>query len=178
MLDWLPELENISATKGEYVREILDISEQKAAGENEQDMLKRVREQTIAWLSERKVWEQGVAYLSGISYSMSENLYSDRTDFEAFIIYLYGGAAEYAAEYVEISLSESDIKQGSPVFEAITSYFEEKAIGDASEVFLEKILSIPREGRPNWSDFVSDLDKQFGPSVSQEQTISVGGSVE
>jgi HEAT repeat protein len=178
LLDWLPELENISATKGEYVREILDVAEQKAAGENDQDMLKRVREQTIAWLSERKVWEQGVAYLSGIGYSISENLYSDRTDFEAFIIYLYGGAVENAAEYVENCLSESDIKQGSPVPQAITVYFEEKAIGDASEVFLERILSIPQEGRPDWSAFVSDLDRQFGPSVSQEQTISVGGSVE
>jgi HEAT repeat protein len=178
LLDWLPELENISATKGEYVREILDVAEQKAAGENDQDMLKRVREQTIAWLSERKVWEQGAAYLSGIGYSISENLYSDRTDFEAFIIYLYGGAVENAAEYVENCLSESDIKQGSPVPQAITVYFEEKAIGDASEVFLERILSIPQEGRPDWSAFVSDLDRQFGPSVSQEQTISVGGSVE
>ncbi|MFZ9011410.1 MAG: HEAT repeat domain-containing protein [Anaerohalosphaeraceae bacterium] len=178
LLDWLPELENISATKGEYVREILDVAEQKAAGENDQDMLKRVREQTIAWLSERKVWEQGVAYLSGIGYSISENLYSDRTDFEAFIIYLYGGAAEKAVEYVENCLSESDIKQGSPVPQAITVYFEEKAIGDASEVFLERILSIPQEGRPDWSAFVSDLDRQFGPSVSQEQTTSVGGSVE
>ncbi|MFZ9032907.1 MAG: HEAT repeat domain-containing protein [Anaerohalosphaeraceae bacterium] len=178
LLDWLPELENISATKGEYVREILDVAEQKAAGENDQDMLKRVREQTIAWLSERKVWEQGVAYLSGIGYSISENLYSDRTDFEAFIIYLYGGAVENAAEYVENCLSESDIKQGSPVPQAITVYFEEKAIGDASEVFLERILSIPQEGRPDWSAFVSDLDRQFGPSVSQEQTTSVGGSVE
>jgi HEAT repeat protein len=178
LLDWLPELENISATKGEYVREILDVAEQKAAGENDQDMLKRVREQTIAWLSERKVWEQGAAYLSGIGYSISENLYSDRTDFEAFMIYLYGGAVENAAEYVENCLSESDIKQGSPVPQAITVYFEEKAIGDASEVFLERILSIPQEGRPDWSAFVSDLDRQFGPSVSQEQTISVGGSVE
>ncbi|MHC5140437.1 MAG: HEAT repeat domain-containing protein [Planctomycetota bacterium] len=178
LLDWLPELENISATKGEYVREILDVAEQKAAGENDQDMLKRVREQTIAWLSERKVWEQGAAYLSGIGYSISENLYSDRTDFEAFIIYLYGGAVENAAEYVENCLSESDIKQGSPVPQAITVYFEEKAIGDASEVFLERILSIPQDGRPDWSAFVSDLDRQFGPSVSQEQTISVGGSVE
>ncbi|MFZ9024987.1 MAG: HEAT repeat domain-containing protein, partial [Anaerohalosphaeraceae bacterium] len=35
LLDWLPELENISATKGEYVREILDVAEQKAAGEND-----------------------------------------------------------------------------------------------------------------------------------------------
>jgi HEAT repeat protein len=178
LLDWLPELENISATKGEYVREILDVAEQKAAGENDQDMLKRVREQTIAWLSERKVWEQGAAYLSGIGYSISENLYSDRTDFEAFMIYLYGGAVENAAEYVENCLSESDIKQGSPVPQAITLYFEEKAIGDASEVFLERILSIPQEGRPDWSAFVSDLDRQFGPSVSQEQTTSVGGSVE
>ena len=178
LLDWLPELENISATKGEYVREILDIAEQKAAGQNEQGMLKRVREQTIAWLSERKVWEQGVAYLSGIGYSMSEKLYSDRTDFEAFIIYLYGGAAENAAEYVEISLSESDIKQGSPILQAITGYFEEKTIGGAPEVFLEKILSIPQDGRPHWSAFVSDLNRQYGPSVFQEPTISVGGSVE
>ena len=177
LLDWLPELEDIDATKGEYVREILDIAEQKAAGENEQDMLKRVREKTILWLSQRKAWEQGVAYLSGIDYSTSENRpYSDRTDFEAFNICLYGGAAEKAAEYVEFRLSESDIKQGSPLVAAINGYFSEKEIEGDSEKFLEKISSIQRDGRPNWSAFVGNLERQLNPPVSQEPAVSDEGA--
>jgi HEAT repeat protein len=178
LLDWLPELEGIDATKGEYVREILDIAEQKAAGENELDLLKRVREQTIFWLSERKAWEQGAAYLSGIDYSPSENLYSDRTGFEAFNICLYGGEAEIAAEYVEFRLSESDIKQGSPLVAAINGYFSEKEIEGASEIFLEKISSIPKDGRPNWSAFVDNLERQLSPPVSQEPTVSDGDADE
>lgn len=178
LLDWLLKLESVGATKDEYVREILDIAEQKAIGEKEQEVLKRVREQTIFWLSERKAWEQGVAYLSGIDYLPSENLYSDQTGFEAFNICLYGGAAEKAAQYVEFRLSESDIKQDSPLVAAINGYFSDKDIEGASEIFLEKISSISKDGRPNWSAFMDSLERQLSPSVSQEPAVSDGDADE
>ena len=171
LLDWLPELEEISATKDDYVREILDIAEQKAAGGKEPEALKRVREQTIFWLAQRKAWEQGVAYLSSFNYyySPSENLYSDRTDFEAFSIYLYGGAAEKAAEYVKTRLGASDIEQDSPLATAINGYFSEKEIEDASKaLFFEVISSVPKDGRPNWAVFMDGLDRQLNPPVFDE----------
>ena len=179
LLDWLPELEDIGAAKGEYIREILDIAEQKAAGEKDQELLSRVREQTIFWLAQRKAWEQAMAYLSGISYSLSENLYSDRADFEAFIIHLYGGAAEKAAEYTKSKLKVSDIGQDSPLAVAINGYFSEKDIEDASKRgFFGEISSIPKDDRPNWSAFVGNLDKQLNVHAAQELSVSEGGGGE
>ena len=180
LLDWFPELEDVGATKAEYLREILDIAEQKAAGEKGQDMLKRVREQRVLWLAQGKAWEEAAAYLSGINYSLSENLYSDRTDFEAFKIYLYSGAAEKAAEYIKIRLGVSDIKQDSPLAAAINDYFSEKEIENASKMlFFENISSVRKDGLPNWSVFLDNLDRQLNSpvdsSVSQEPTVSEGG---
>ena len=179
LLDWLPELEGISAAKDGYVREILDIAEQKAVGEKEQDMLKRVREQTIVWLAQRKVWEQAVAYLSGINYLFSENLYSNRTDFEVFKIYLYVGAAEKAAEYLDMRLEKSDIKKDSPLTVAINGYLlDEEIENDSKALFFEKVSSIPKDDRPDWSAFMEKLNSQLNPPSSQEPAVSVGGAGE
>ena len=177
LLDWLPELEDISAAKGEYVRDILDIAEQKAAGEKDEKLLVRVREQIISRLVQGKAWEQATVYLSGINYSLSENLYSDRTDFEAFTIYLYGGVAEKAADYIESRLEVSDVEQGVPLVGTIKGYFLEKEVEDTSKIlFFEKVSAIPREGRPNWSALVDDLDRQLNPSASQELKVTDGGA--
>ncbi len=179
LLDWLPELEGIDAVKGEFVRDILDIAEQKAAGKKDQELLVRVRGQIISRLVQGKAWKQAVAYLSGINYSLSENLYSDRTDFEAFTICLYGGDPEKASEYMESRLEISDVEGNSPLLAAINDYFSEKDIEDASKMlFYEKMSSISKEGRPNWSAFVGDLDRRLNlpvdSPVSHESEVPVG----
>jgi len=179
LLDWLPRLEDIGAAKGEYIRDILDIAEQKAAGEKDQELLVRVREQIIFRLVQGKAWEQAAVYLSDINYSLAENLYSDQTDFEAFNIHLYGGMPEKAAEYMKRKLKVSDIGQDSLLTAAINGYFSEKTIEDASKaLFFEKISSIPKEGKPNWSVFIGDLDSQLNLSGSQESAVSEGGASE
>ncbi|MHC5083998.1 MAG: hypothetical protein ACYSOV_00145, partial [Planctomycetota bacterium] len=179
LLDWLPELERIGIVKDEYVREILDIAEQKAAGQKEGKLLKRVREQTVSWLAERKAWEQAAVYLSGINYSPSEKIYSDRTDFEAFNIYLYSGEFEKAAEYVNIRLKVSDISKDSALAASINGYFSEKGIEDTSKkLFLGKLSSIPKNERPNWSSFLGELGRQLNPSAVEEPAVSEGGTGE
>ena len=175
LLDWLPELERIGIVKDEYVRDILDIAEQKAAGQKEEKLLKRVREQTVSRLAERKAWEQAAVYLTGINYSPSEKLYSDRTDFEAFNIYLYSGEFEKAAEYVNIRLEMSDISKNSALATSINGYFSEKGIEDASKnLFLGKLSSIPKNERPDWSSFVGKLGRQLNPSAVEEPSVSEG----
>ncbi|MCD6175325.1 MAG: HEAT repeat domain-containing protein [Planctomycetes bacterium] len=179
LLDWLPGLEGTGAAKGEYVRDILDIAEQKAAGKKDQELLVRVREQIIFRLVKAKAWEQASAYLSGINYSLSEKLYSDRTNFEAFNVYLYDGEPKKAVEYIESRLGLSDIKKDSPLAAMIKGYFSEKEIEHASKMlFFEKMSSISKEERPNWSVFMGDLDRQLNPPASQEPEVPEGGTGE
>ncbi len=183
LLDWLPELEDIGVAKGEYIRDILDIAEQKAAGEKDQKLLKRVREQIISRLVQRKEWEQAAVYLSCIHYSLAEKMYSDRTDLEAFTIYLYGGEPEKAVEYIKNRLGTSDVDGGCPLLAVINGYFLVKEIEDSSKMlFYKKMSSISKESRPNWSDFMDELDRQLNPSVnsavSQESAVPEEGAGE
>ncbi len=142
LLDWLLGLEGTGVVKGEYVHEILDIVEQKAAGKKDQKLLVWVYEQRISLYVKGKEWEK-------------------------------------AAEYIKSRLGLSDIEKDSPLAAMIKGYFSEKEIEHASKMlFFEKMSSIPKEERPNWSVFMGDLDRQLNPPASQEPEVPEGGTGE
>ena len=172
LLDWLPQFEDIEGIRSEYVHEILKLAEQKAGGRKDTELLKRVREKTIAWHSKRKSWEPGAAYLSSIDYSAAEKLYSYQTDLNAFQIYLYNGLIEKAAEFMQTALQASDIEQNSPLTEILNNYFSATEIENTSKVlFLEKIASIPTEDRPNWTAFTDNMGRQLNPPPPPAEAV-------
>jgi HEAT repeat protein len=170
LMGWLPELESVASTKSEYVREILDIAEQKAGGEGDQELLKQVRKQKILWFTQNKIWEQGVGYLSSINYSLSERGYSD---LEAFTIYLYGGKIDSAVQYVESRLKVADIGPESPLGTVISDFFADDEVDDSIKgLFFDEISLLSEGDRNNWPDFLRSLEEVWGPQTATQKDES------
>lgn len=167
LLDWAVSLKSAAGLAVGYVREVLDMAEQKAAAEKNSGLLLQIQQTSIAWIAEQKMWEQGGIYLTKINYSAAENGFSEDTNNQILKICLYAGLSDKASQYIQNKLVRSDISRTSPYIVVLKEYFNDESVGiDSRLSILKQITSIQIENRPRWSSFVNETSRILSPPSS------------
>ncbi len=169
LLEWAETL-NQNGGRSEYVREILELAEQKAIGENDSANTLSSRRSLIGWYRQRKAWDTGVVYLEKVGFTLSDRTFEAMMT-DAFVIYLYAGDSDKVFAILEKELQEGDFQVDSPFLTSLRVFLEDGDITDLSkrEVF-EKLLVIEVAKRPNWQKFKSDLSNLYHILQSSESS--------
>ncbi|MCI0498910.1 MAG: hypothetical protein L0Y36_04420 [Planctomycetales bacterium] len=159
LLDWAGTLESSDGLKDGYVREILDIAEQKASAEKDSDLLIRIQQRTIGRLVQQKIWDQAAAYLLKINYSVTENDFSEETNGQILKICLYSDLSEKMVQYIQNKINRHDLDRTSPWVVFLQDYFSDETVAEqAKQTTLKHIAAIQIKNRPRWSSFVEEMD--------------------
>jgi len=159
LMEWLTALESADGVTDEYVREILDIAEQKAAGEKNEPLQIQIQQQILSRLVDRKSWESALTYLDKIGYDPLGGRFSPASDISALKVFLYSNATDRAVPMLQVEMGDGDLPDAGPIKAVLDDYFMSEAVDDESKsLSLMKIKSIPSEGRPNWSALISSFD--------------------
>ena len=159
--------------RAEYVREILELAEQKAIGEKNNDNLPHARQRLISWYRQRKQWDAGAEYLEKIGYSeIGRSLRGSAVD--AFAIYLYSGRVSDMAQVIENSLLKSDFIENNPFLELLSGFLLDESVTDEAKLAVyEKLLAIDVQKRPVWDQFKSDLSILYHALLSAQPLDTV-----
>jgi HEAT repeat protein len=160
LVDWICALETAPGVTAEQIREILEIAELKAEGENNLPLITQVRERIIAILTQRRSWEQASAYLLKFNYSENGFEFDEDTKIEIMRIYLYTNQAEKALLLFESKLAVADLSESSPWASAMMSYLLDDTVSpDNKRIVLEKAGMLTVQDRPNWITFIQEARK-------------------
>ncbi|MBP8605466.1 MAG: hypothetical protein KBI46_06475 [Phycisphaerae bacterium] len=171
LLEWAGSIKAAEGLTISYVREIMDMAEQKAAAEKDSELLLKIQQASISWIAEQKMWEQGGSYLTKINYSAAENGFSEETNNQILKICLYAGLHDKAIQYIQNKLIRSDISRTSPYILVLKDYFSDESIEiDSRLAALKQISSIQIENRPRWSSFVNEVSRTLLPPVTDLST--------
>lgn len=172
LLKWVENLESVEGLKDGYVRDILDIAEQKAAAEKDSDLLINIQERTIKLLAEQKLWDQASAYLLKNNYSVAENGFSEETNNQILKICLYGNIPEKLTQNIQNKLIRSDLNRTSSIVVELKDYFSDETIKDeAKRATFKQISSIQIENRPRWSSFVEEMNRLLNPTIPGNEIV-------
>lgn len=168
LLEWLPNLEQ-TVNRGDYVREILEIAEQKAATENAPESLVRAREKMIQWYAARKALEQAILYLDKIQFSVQDNSFDETLNAEILGIYLFSGDAEKVMQVVENELVKKDYTESSPIYSKLNLYLSDSTISEeVKRSIFEKLLTIKVKNHPNWQEFIEKWSSSYSITPTQD----------
>jgi HEAT repeat protein len=160
LVDWICALETAPGVTAEQIREILEIAELKAEGENNLPLITQVRERILAILTQRRSWEQASAYLLKFNYSENGFEFDEDTKIEIMRIYLYTNQAEKALLLFESKLAMADLSESSPWASAMMSYLLDDTVSpDNKRIVLEKAGMLTVKDRPNWITFIQEARK-------------------
>lgn len=168
LLDWVGPLEAGGRTG--YVREILELAEQKAIGEKNSANTAQARQQLIGWYRQRKLWDAGADYLEKIEYSVSGGLLGE-AGVDAFTIYLYNGNLSDVTQVIENKLVKRDFEKTDPYLEVLSGFLADESVLDAAkrDVY-EQLLAIDVQGRPVWDEFKSSLSNLYHVLLSAQSS--------
>jgi HEAT repeat protein len=173
LLEWLDTLEAAAGIKDEYVREILDIAEQKAIGAKHENVLKKVQERTILWFLARKEWENGVAYLGKINFPQTMGAGAEAVTPAAVEIYMRGQAWEALSSVIQNKLASVDFGEAFPGASLLEQFFESPDVSsDAKQAFFKALAAIKPDNRPGWQQFVDKVDQQLNGAAPAEPPLS------
>jgi len=162
LTEWLPTLEAAGGVTDEYVYDILEIAEQKAAGEKNAVLQVEIQQQILSRMVDRKAWDLALTYLDKIGYDPANSRFSEPVKASVLKVLLYSKAADRAASVIQAELGEGDLSDAGALKVVLNDYFgDEAANNDDKLLLLKKINSISSGGRPNWSAFLGDLEKQL-----------------
>lgn len=157
LLTWVNNLGEVSG-RSEYIREILELAEQKAIGEKDAGNTLLARKGLLGWCRQRKSWDSGVLCLEKMGFDPADPAFSEiRAD--AFAIYLYvDGGSQRVFDVLKNELDQGDLPNDSPFLMALSSFLEDQSVSDVfkRELF-EKLSTIDAGERPNWQKFKSNL---------------------
>jgi HEAT repeat protein len=172
ILEWVPNLERVAAL-GTYVREILELAEQKAIVEQATASLIGAREKLIQWYKSRNAWEQGYAYLEKIGHAAPGSPFNDTVNADILEIYLFAGDFEKMAQVVESELTKQDFIESSPVYGQLSNYLNDPSIPEeVKRAIFEKLSVIKADNRPEWKAFIKGWSPLFRVSASTELASS------
>lgn len=168
LLDLVPVLEQ-RVSRGDYVREILELTEQKALAENDRKNLISVREKLIQWYTVRKSWEQGLSYLDKIQFSIANSPFSDAVNADILAIYLFNGDFEKMTQVVENELVKKDFSDSSAVYGRLSSFLNDSGVPEEiKQLIFEKLTALQVENRPNWQNFIEQLSSLYASFPAPE----------
>lgn len=173
ILEWIPSLE-AAVPRGDYVREILELAEQKAIAEKANKSLISAREKIIAWYTTRKAWEPAYQYLDKINYSIAESPFNDDVNADILEIYLFFGDFEKMSHMVQYELTQKDFSESSPVYRQLSAYFDDQSIPEeVKRAIFGKLSSIKVDNRPQWGACIAGWAPLYGVTASPEPAPSV-----
>ena len=176
LLEWVAKLDQ-NGGRSEYVREILELAEQKAIGENDSANILTARRGLIGLYRHRKLWESGVVYLEKIGFTTTDRTFEAMMA-DAFVIYLYAGDSDKVFAILEKELQEGDFKEDSPFLTSLSVFLEDGDVSDpAKRAVFEKLLAIDVDKRPNWQKFKSDLSNLYHILLSSESSAKADSAV-
>jgi HEAT repeat protein len=169
LLKWLPALESADGVTDEFVREILEIAEQKAASEKEGVLQVEIQQQILSRQVSQRSWDSALSYLNKIGYDPSNGTLPSTLNVLALKVYLYSNVADGVVSVLRAELEKADLSDASPVSSALKDYFSSEAVGvESKSLFLRKIKSVSVEGRPRWTSLFDYLNKQVNGPASNE----------
>ena len=170
LLEWLPNLEQ-TVNREDYVREILELAEQKAAAEKAPQSLMSAREKLIQWYVARKAWEQAVLYLDKIQYSIQDSPFDEALNAEILGIYLYAGELEKMMQVLQYELLKKDFIESYPIYGKLIAYFSDETVPEeAKRSIFNKLLTIKVENRPDWQKFIKKCSSLYSTPPAQAPT--------
>ena len=168
LLEWVPNLEK-NGSRGDYVREILELAEQKAAAENATESLIVAQEKIIRWFVDRGAWGQAVLYLDKIQFSIQGNSFGENTVAEILLIYLFSSDLEKISQLIENKLVKEDFSESSLILEKLNSFFNDEAVSqDSKRSIFGIIAAINVENRPIWQGFKGKWSSLHGTPPAPE----------
>lgn len=171
LVDWICALETAPGVTADQIREILEIAELKAQGENNQNLLLDVRTRILAIFYENRTWELGASYLTKLNYDEASFDFPESTKLEIFTIYLYANQCEKAAKLFQSKIVSADLEQNSPWASSIMIFLTDETITpDVKKEILDRVDLTQLQNRPQWTSFLEEAKKLI--NVSEIDTYS------
>ncbi|MBN1983590.1 MAG: HEAT repeat domain-containing protein [Chitinivibrionales bacterium] len=168
LLEWIEAFEKTS-DRDDYIREILELAEQKASAEKAAGNLLTSQKKIIQWYAVRRAWEEGVLYLDKIQYTPAASPFDDSVNAEIAEIYMYSGNAEKAAQLVEQELLGGGLAELSPIYVKVDSFLNDKTVTEQKKrEFLDALLRIQAPDTPQLEGFITGWLSVLESSVSLE----------
>jgi HEAT repeat protein len=165
LIDWVLALESTPSVTGDQIREILEIAELKAEGQNDSETLDGVRQRILTLLCQKRSWEQANVYMVRIPAETA----TEETMINMMTVFLYINQPDRAIGLVQPKLKTADLDRQSAWGEALMAYFEDDTVNpEIRKVVLEKIGSIPVKNRPLWASFVQEAQQAVNGSQEVE----------
>lgn len=180
LMEWLPTLEAADGVTVENVREILDIAEQKAAGEKDEALQTQIQQQILSRLVVQKAWDSALSYLNKVGYDSSSSRFSPTTNAAVLKIFLYSNTAERVVSMLRAELEKGDLSDGNPLNSILKDYFSSEAVSfDSKSILLNKLKKISSVGHPGWSALVDYCNGQLnGPALDESPQEEDNSGVE
>ena len=172
LVKWLPTLEASERVTAENIREILDIAEQKAAVEKNENLLTQIQQQILVRLVERQAWDSALTYLEKIGYNPSSTHFLPLMNAVVLETYLYSGTTDQAVLVLQEELKKGDLKEANPLCGVLKAYFSDETVDNESKSnLLRKIESISSVDHPSLSALIKRLSGPLN-KVSPEKLPS------
>ena len=124
-----------------FVRELLELSEQKAQTEKNEILLSDVRVRLAEWFVRRQTPEQLAAYLNRVKASGGSLVFPDATGARLLEALIFGGFYDAAAEIVNVRMERASLRKDSLVLAKLDEFFQSNQILVESKNALLVILS-------------------------------------
>ena len=140
--EWADRLDK-NSTQPAFVRELLELAEQKALGEKNGILLSDVRVRLAEWFAARQTPEQLAAYLGKVKTSGGSLVFPDDTGARLLEALIFGGYYEAAAEIVNVRLERASLRRDSIVLAKLDEYFQSLQVGmEAKRGLLTKLMEL------------------------------------
>lgn len=140
--EWADRLDK-NGTQPAFVRELLELAEQKALGEKNSILLSEVHVRLAEWFAARQTPEQLAAYLGKVKTSGGSLVFPDDTGARLLEALIFGGYYEAAAEIVNVRLERASLRMDSIVLAKLDEYFQSLQVGmEAKRGLLTKLMEL------------------------------------
>lgn len=166
LMEWLPNLEAADGVTAENVREILEIAEQKAAGEKDEALQTQIQQTILYRLVDQQTWDSALTYLRKIGYDPSVSRFSAAANAAVLKIFLYSNSADRAVLMLRTELENGDLSDTNPLNSVLKNYFSSETVSiESKSHILNKLKTISSVDRPDWSALVGYCNGQLNGPV-------------
>lgn len=161
-LEWAAKLQNGGNWAG-FVRELLEMSEQKAVAEKNELILSDVRVQLAEWYVRQEQADGLVPYLQRLKAAGGTLAFPDATGGRLVDVLVRAGQFDAAAELVKVRLDRASLRKDSLILDKLEGYFFSNQVSAAAKnEMLAKLASIKVDPvNPIWSSKLKTWTEQL-----------------
>ncbi len=165
--EWASRLDK-GGTQSVFVRELLELAEQKALGEKNEILMSEVRVRLAEWYASHQTPEQLAAYLGKIKTSGGSLVFPDETGARLLEALVFGGYYDAAAEIVNVRLERASLRRDSVVLAKLDEYFQSLQVeNEAKRGLLTKLMELKvSPSNSLWSSRIKIWKDQLNSAAS------------